>query len=84
MTDYDASGFADVEMPVKMWKKGRLKGSGLTAIGPPKAKKKKTSSSNLVPFTKLTPEEKDRLLMECFVGPFKCKTSAQVCVDSES
>ena len=60
-------------MPPKMSKRGRPKGAGLTVIGLPKAKKSKTSSSNLVPFTKLTPEEKDRLLLECFVSPLTAK-----------
>ena len=65
----DVSPFVDVKMPQKMLKRGRPKGAGLTVIGLPKTKKSKTSSSNLVPFTKLTQEEKDRLLLECFVSP---------------
>ena len=45
----------------------------MTVIGLPKVKKSKTNSSNLVPFTKLTPEEKGRLLLECFVSPLTAK-----------
>ena len=53
----NVSPLVDVKMPPKMLKRARPNGAGLTVIGLPKAKKSKTSSSNLVLFTKLAPEK---------------------------
>ena len=84
IVDDDASEFsefADVRMPPKMLKRGRPKGAGLTITGLPKVKKRKVDSRNLVPFAKLKPEEKDRLLLECFVSPLTAEqalTGAQI------
>ena len=50
-----------IKMPKKMLKRGRPKGAELTVIGLPKSKK------GLLPFSKVRAEEKDRILLECFV-----------------
>ena len=74
VVDDDASQFsefADVKMPPKVLKRGWPKGAGLSDC--PKQKKSKTDSKNLVPFNKLKAEEKDRLLLECFVSPLTAK-----------
>jgi hypothetical protein len=68
-----ASEFVDIKMPRQMMKRGRPKGAGLTVIGLPTAKKRKTESNKLESFSKLKPEEKDRLLLECFVIPLVAK-----------
>lgn len=54
-------------------KRGRPKRAGLTVIGLPTAKKRKTESNKLESFSKLKPEEKDRLLLECFVTTLVAK-----------
>ncbi|CAB4023456.1 Hypothetical predicted protein [Paramuricea clavata] len=60
-------------MPRKMMKQGQPKGAGLIVIGLPTAKKRKTESNKLESFSKLKQEEKDRLLLECFVTPLVVK-----------
>lgn len=54
----------DVKMPPKMLKRGRRKGAELTVIGLPRAKKAK---KGILPFSKVLAEEKNRILLECFV-----------------
>lgn len=53
-------------MPPKMLKRGRPKGAETTVIGLPRQKKKKESQNSLVPFSKLSPTEKDRVILGSF------------------
>ena len=50
-------------MPPKILKRGRPKGAEVTVIGLPRKKKKKESHSNLLPFCRLSPIEKDRMIL---------------------
>ena len=56
----------DVKMPPKMHKSGRPTGAELIVIGLPRVKKVK---KGMVPLAKVRPEEKNRILLECFVSP---------------
>jgi hypothetical protein len=60
------SEMKDIKMPPKMPKRGRPKGAELTVIGLPRVKR---ARKGMVPFSKLRPEEKNRILLECFVSP---------------
>ena len=51
-----------------MRKRGRPKGAELTVIGLPKSKRRKEDSSKLVPFCKLNPDEKSRIILECLTS----------------
>ena len=55
-------------MPPKMKKKGRPSGAETMVIGLPQAKKQRGAISKPKPFSKLSPLEKDRLILECFTN----------------
>lgn len=55
------------KMPPRMMKRGRPKGAELTVIGLPK-KKQKNNSQKLIPFCKLQPNDKDRIILECLTN----------------
>ena len=59
------SEFSEIKMPPKMMKRGRPKGAEVTVIGMSKAKKRKVDGSTLLPFQKLKPCEKERVILEC-------------------
>ena len=56
------------KMPPPMVKRGRPKGAELTVIGIPK-KKQKLHCNKILPFCKLQPKEKDRIILECITNP---------------
>lgn len=58
--------YSQINMPPKMLKRGRPKGAETTVIGHPRQKKKKESQNSLVPFSKLSPTEKDRVILGSF------------------
>lgn len=60
-----------VKMPHTMLKRGRPKGCEITVIGIPKKKLKKSNNStgSIQPFCKIRAEDKDCILLECFVQP---------------
>eukprot|EP00794_Sanderia_malayensis_P013540 gene13540-14944_t len=64
----EQESYKSIKMSSKMLKRGRPKGAELTVIGLPCTKKAKTKQGSLKPFVKLWAEEKDRVLLECFVG----------------
>ena len=51
-----------------MKKKGRPRGAETTVIGLPQAKKQRGVISKPKPFSKLSPLEKDRVILECFTN----------------
>ena len=51
-----------------MKKKGRPRGAETTVIGFPQAKKHSGVISKPKPFSKLSPLEKDRVILECFTN----------------
>ena len=53
-------------MPPKMKKKGRPREAETTVIGLPQTKKQRGVISKPKPFSKLSPLEKDRIILECF------------------
>ena len=53
-------------MPPKMKKKERPRGTETTVIGLSQAKQKRGVISKPKPFSKLSPLEKDRIILECF------------------
>ena len=55
--------FKNVKMPPKMLKIGRPKRADCTVIGLPAKKKQK---KRFLPFSKVSPSDKDRFLLECF------------------
>ena len=55
-------------MPPKMKKKGRPRRAETTVIGLPQAKKQRGDISKPKPFSKLSPLEKDRLILKCFTN----------------
>ena len=55
-------------MPPKMKKKGKPRGAETTVIGLPQAKKQRGFISKPKPFSKLSPLEKDRVILECFTN----------------
>ena len=55
----------NIKMPAKILKRGRPKGAECTVIGLPCKKKKKGVALKMVPFCKLKPFEKDRIILEC-------------------
>ena len=55
--------FSQIKMPPKILKRGRPKGAEVTVIGLPRKKKKKEGRNNLLPFCKLSPIEKDRMIL---------------------
>lgn len=59
------SEFSEIKMPPKMMKRRRPKGAEVTVIGMPKAKKRKVDGPILLPFQKLKPCEKERVILEC-------------------
>ena len=54
--NFGIRGFDDIQMPPKMQKKGRPKGTGLTVIGLPK----KVNCLKLTPFIKKSEWEKSK------------------------
>ena len=59
------SGFRDIKMPPKIMKRGRPKGAELTVVGIPKTKKRKVEGPILLPYKKLKPYDKERMILEC-------------------
>ena len=59
------SGFHDIKMPPKIMKRGRPKGAELTVVAIPKTKKGKVEGPILLPYKKLKPYDKERMIMEC-------------------
>ena len=57
-----SSGFSQIKMPPKILKRGHPKGAEVTVIGLPR-KKKKESPNNLLPFCRLSPIEKERMIL---------------------
>ena len=55
-------------MPPKLKKKGRPKGTETTVIGLPQSKKQRVVISKPKPFSKSSPLEKDRIILECFTN----------------
>ena len=55
--------FSQIKMPPKILKRGRPKGAEVTVIGLPKKKKKTESQNKLISFKKLSPIEKDRMIL---------------------
>ena len=55
-------------MPPKLKKKGRPKGTETTVIGLPQSKKQRVAISKPKPFSKSSPLEKDRIILECFTN----------------
>ena len=55
--------FSQIKMPPKILKIGRPKGAEVTVIGLPKKKKKTESQNKLLSFKKLSPIEKDRMIL---------------------
>ena len=55
-------------MPPKMKKKRRPRGAETTDIGLPQEKKQRGVISKPKPFSKLSPLEKDRVILECFTN----------------
>ena len=55
-------------MPPKMKKKGRSRGAETMVIGLPQEKKQKGVISKPKRFSKLSPLEKDRVILECFTN----------------
>ena len=55
--------FSQIKMPPKILKRGRPKGAEVTVIGLPKKRKKTESQNKLVSFKKLSPIEKDRMIL---------------------
>ena len=55
--------FSQMKMPPKILKRGRPKGAEVTVIGLPKKKKKTESQNKLISFKKLSPIEKDRMIL---------------------
>ena len=53
-------------MPSKMLKRGRPKGAETTVIG--SSKKKQSCSKKPLPFSRLGPKEKDRIILECLIN----------------
>lgn len=51
-----------------MMKRGRPKGAELTVVGLPKSKRCKGNSNKLLPFSKLPPVEKFRIILECLTS----------------
>lgn len=64
----------DIKMPPKMLKRGRPKGADSTVIGLPKAKKIK---KGLLPFSRVRGDEKNRIILECFVRPLIAKKAIE-------
>ena len=58
----------EVKMPPKMKKKGRPREAETTVIGLPQTKKQRGVISKPKPFSKLSPLEKDRIILECFTN----------------
>lgn len=61
--DMKSPDFSKIKMPPKILKRGRPKGAEVTVIGLPRKKKKAESQNNLLPFKKLNPIEKDRMIL---------------------
>ena len=59
----------DIKLRSKILKRGRPKGAEVTVIGMPKKKKVKRQNGMFQPFCKMRAEEKDCILLECFVKP---------------
>ena len=57
-----------ITMPPKIRKRGRPKGAELTVIGLPKCKKSKDDRHKSLPFCKLQPDEKSRIILECLTA----------------
>ena len=56
--------FSQIKMQPKILKRGRPKGAEVTVIGLPRKKKKKLDSQySLVPFCRLSPKEKDKMIL---------------------
>ena len=55
-------------MPSKMVKRGRPKGAELAVVGLPKSKRRKVDSNKLVQFSKLSPDEKFRIILQCLTS----------------
>ena len=62
-------------MPPKMKKKGRPRGAETTVIRLPQAKKQRGVISKHKPFSKLSPLEKDRVILECFTNKVNVVTA---------
>ena len=73
------SEYGFIKMPPKIKKRGRPKGAELTVIGLPKCKKKKDDEHKLLPFCKLQPGEKSRIILECLTG----KLAAVACLSGK-
>ena len=58
----------EVKMPPKMKKKGRPREAETTVIGLPQTKKQRGVISKPKPFSKLSPLEKDRIILEWFTN----------------
>ena len=63
--EHGNSEYGFIRMPPKMVKRGRPKGAELTVIGLPKSKRRKEESNKLLPFSKLHPNDKSRIILEC-------------------
>lgn len=63
--EHGNSEYGFIRMPPKMVKRGRPKGAELTVIGLPKSKRRKEESNKLLPFSKLHPDDKSRIILEC-------------------
>ena len=55
--------FSQIKMPPKILKRGRPKGAEVTVIGLVKKKKKTESQNKLLSFKKLSPIEKDQMIL---------------------
>ena len=55
--------FSQIKMPPKILKRARPKGAEVTVIGLPKKKKKTESQNKLISFKKLSPIEKDQMIL---------------------
>lgn len=58
------SGFCDIKMPPKIMKRGRPEGAELTVVGIPKTKKRKVEGPILLPYKKLKPYDKEKMILE--------------------
>ena len=58
------SALSLIKLPPKMQKRGRLKGLTKTVVGLPRKKQK----AGPVAFENMLPEQKEKLLLTCFVG----------------
>lgn len=63
--EHGNSEYGFIRMPPKMVRRGRPKGAELTVIGLPKSKRRKDESNKLLPFSKLRPNNKSRIILEC-------------------